>query len=124
MSNDSSKDLVQYITQDVLADVGLVSTRAMFGGHGLYFEGRIFGIEANGEIYFKVTDVNREDYEKAGSAPFHYSSKDKGAVTMSYWKVPDDILEDRDAAVMWARKAIRASWESKAKKPSRGKNKK
>jgi DNA transformation protein len=112
----SPQDYVAYIAQDVLSAIGEIKTRRMFGGHGFYFNGRIFGIEANDKIYFKVTATNQKDYEDAGSEPFHYSAKDKKAVSMSYWEVPEDVLEQREKAVSWALKAIQASQEKKTSK--------
>ncbi len=104
-------DYVTYIANDLLSELGDVKTRRMFGGHGFYLNGKMFGIEANGNIYFKVTESNRADYEQAASRPFHYSRKDKGAVSMSYWEVPTDILENREEAVRWARNAVHAALE-------------
>ncbi len=108
-------DYVAYIAQDVLGELE-VTSRRMFGGHGLYHAGIMFGLEANGAIYFKVDATNQGDYERAESSPFQYSSKDKKAVTMSYWRVPDEVLERREEAVAWARKAIAVSQAMKRKK--------
>lgn len=109
-------EYISYIANDILSGLGDVKTRRMFGGHGFYVNGKIFGIEADGKIYFKVADYNRADYEKAGCEPFHYSRKDKGAISMSYWEVPEDVLENREKAVQWARKAVQASLEGPLKK--------
>lgn len=108
-------DYVQYIVQDVLADLRPIIVKRMFGGHGFYFEGSMFGLEADGRIYFKVDLLTRPDYEQAESEPFRYSSKDRAAVTMSYWRVPDDVLEDRSRAVTWAGNAIQAARRSAVK---------
>ena len=47
-----------------------VTGRSMFGGHGLYCDGRFFGIIASDVLYFKVDDTNRRAYEDAGMKPF------------------------------------------------------
>lgn len=112
----NTDEYISYIANDILSELGDVKTRRMFGGHGLYLNGKIFGIEANGKIYFKVTDSNRADYKIAGCEPFHYSRKDKGAVSMSYWEVPEDVLENREKAVQWAQKAVQASLERPPRK--------
>ena len=44
-----------------------VSARAMFGGHGIYRDGTMFALVAEGVLYFKVTDANRPAYEQADS---------------------------------------------------------
>jgi DNA transformation protein len=106
---------VQYVAEDVLSELA-VKTKRMFGGHGFYHDGRMFGLEADGKIYFKVNDSTRPEYERAESEPFKYSSKDRKAVTMSYWLVPEEVLEDRERAVEWAKKAIQVAADSKKKK--------
>lgn len=109
---------VQYIAEDVLSELD-VKTRRMFGGHGFYHAGKMFGLEAEGKIYFKVDDETRPDYEAMESQPFQYSSKDRTSVTMSYWMVPEEVLEDREKAVAWARKAIGVAQKAGMKKPRR-----
>ncbi len=68
-----------------------IKSRAMFGGHGLYKHGVIFGIIAQGAIYFKVDATNLKEYVAAKSEPFTYTSASGKPVSMSYWKVPDSI---------------------------------
>lgn len=114
--SSSAHDYVVYIAHDLLSELGEVTTRRMFGGHGFYAQGKIFGIEAEGKIYFKTTETNRADYQRAGTTAFHYSTKDKEAVSLSYWEVPEEVLENREKAVQWARKAVQASLEKPVKK--------
>ena len=107
---------VKYVAEDLLTGLGPVKTRSMFGGHGLYFDGLFFALEANGKIYFKVDSSSLKDYEEAGSEPFRYSAKDKTQVTMSYWTVPDEVLENHEQAVEWATKAVQVARKAKSKK--------
>lgn len=100
---------------DLLDPFGVVTAKAMFGGYGLYRQGQIFGIVVEDAPYFKVNDANRAEYESAGSEPFTYEAKGK-RVTMSYWQVPLDILDDADVLCVWAEKAYRAARQSKTKK--------
>lgn len=79
----------------------------MFGGVGLYSGERFFGILAADELFFKVDDTNRPAYEAAGSEPFR-PVLDR-PVSMSYWRVPIEVLEDPSELAAWAREAIRAA---------------
>ncbi|MFA5935466.1 MAG: TfoX/Sxy family protein [Patescibacteria group bacterium] len=99
---------VQYVAEDLLAKL-TPSVRPMFGGHGFYSGGKMFALEADGKIYFKVDKATQKDFEEAGSEPFRYSSKDRKSVTMSYWTVPETVLEDHELAVTWAKKAIKVA---------------
>lgn len=96
---------VDYVVDDLLADVGGVRARAMFGGHGIYKDALIFAIIVDDELYFKVGDSNRKDFEVRGSEPFVYEAKGGKRVAMSYWKLPADVMEDRDMLLRWVKKS-------------------
>lgn len=95
-------DFVQYVVEDLLSGVKGVSARAMFGGHGVYRDGVIFGIVVDDVLYFKVGKTNLKQYEAAGSSPFTYLAKGRKKVAMSYWEVPANVLDDRTALAEWA----------------------
>ena len=85
-----------------------VSARAMFGGHGLYKNGKMFAIVVDGELYFKVTDANRADYKERGLGPFTYDRKGK-TVALSYYAAPAECLDDARFMVEWAEKSLNAA---------------
>jgi DNA transformation protein len=107
--------LANYVAEDLLADLGPVKVRPMFGGHGFYHGGIFFGLEAGGKIYFKIGESNRADFKAAKSKPFCYDMNGK-RMTMSYGSLPDDVLEDHEQAVIWAKKSIQAAKAAKKKK--------
>jgi DNA transformation protein and related proteins len=85
---------------DQFSGWGKVTGRKMFGGVGLYHDGKMFGLVADDVAYLKVDDSNREDFEKAGSAPFRpYADRD---VIMSYYEIPPDVLECAEELGEWA----------------------
>jgi DNA transformation protein and related proteins len=92
---------------DQLGAVPQLRSRAMFGGVGLYSGERFFGIVAADELFFKVDDNNRGAYEAAGSEPFRPVAD--RPVSMSYFRVPIEVLEDPSELTEWARAAIRAA---------------
>ena len=81
----------------------------------MYQYDMFFAIVIDDELYFKVGDGNRADYESAESEPFVYEGKNK-PVTMSYWKVPEEVLEDPDEIRSWIEKAVDESRLSKKPK--------
>jgi DNA transformation protein len=99
---------------DQLAAVPQLRPRAMFGGVGLYSAERFFGILAADELFFKVDDGNRAAYEAVGSEPFRPVAD--RPVSMSYFRVPIEVLEDPTELAEWARAAIRAANAPKPKK--------
>lgn len=80
-----------------------VEARAMFGGHGLYHDGTIFGIVHDDRLYLKVDEATRPRYEDAGMRPF---TPRPGQTMRSYWEVPGEVLEDDEALAAWARESI------------------
>jgi DNA transformation protein len=101
---------------DQLARLPQLRSKPMFGGVGLYSGECFFGLVAADELFFKVDDSNRTAYETAGSEPFR-PVVDR-AVTMSYWRVPVEVLEDPGELAAWALAAIRAAGNA-APKPKR-----
>ena len=109
-----SSDYLQYVL-DQLSRVPRVTSRRMFGGIGLYSDGVFFGIIDNDTVFFKTDDSTRETYIARGSVPFR-PYKDRPDVSMSYFQVPADVLEDTDECVPWARAAVRAAAVAAEKK--------
>ena len=100
-----SDEFLNYVL-DQLSGWGGVSVRRMFGGAGLYREGNMFGLIADDVVYLKVDESNRKWFVKAGSAPFNpYPDKVKPTI-MSYYTVPPEVLEDRDAFAQWAQHSL------------------
>ncbi len=112
-----SSDYLAYVL-DQLRPFGNVVARRMFGGVGLYADGFFFGI-IDDTVYFKVDDSNRADYEVRGCRKFTATmGKDRDkAVSMSYFAVPEDVLEDPDDLKVWARKALAVAVAAAASKP-------
>jgi DNA transformation protein and related proteins len=96
-------DFLQYVLEQ-LAGLGHVIARRMFGGVGLYHSERIFGLIAGDTLYFKVDDSNRPDYEARGMGRFR-PYPDRPQLSMTYYEVPADALEDADECLVWARKS-------------------
>lgn len=103
---------------DQLSIMRGVSAKRMFGGFGLFRNGLMFAIIIDDVLYFKTGDSNRADYEAAGMEPFRYAAKGK-TVTLSYWQVPADALDDDTILQEWAEKACRAAREAGDKKPKK-----
>jgi DNA transformation protein len=78
--------------EDALQGLGPVEIRAMFGGHGVFLDGVMFGLIADGDLYLKVDDHNRDSFTQAGLAAFEYRGKGS-PITMSYHRAPEPIEE-------------------------------
>jgi DNA transformation protein len=98
-----SNDFLDYIL-DQFSGWGEVTVRRMFGGAGLYRDDKMFGLVADNVAYLKVDDTNRDKYIEAGASPFKpFENK---STIMSYFEIPPDILESRDALIEWAEESL------------------
>jgi DNA transformation protein len=104
MPNESFKEFVL----DQLRALPDLRAKAMFGGHGLYQAARFFGLLMDGRLYFKTDDESRTAYIERSMASFIYE-KAKRTMTMKYFEVPPEVLENREDLVAWAQRAIQAS---------------
>ncbi|MCK7593562.1 TfoX/Sxy family protein [Pseudomarimonas salicorniae] len=98
--------------RELLETIGPVSARKMFGGWGLFHDGRMFALVADEVLYLKVDAQTREAFAAAGSAPFVYESA-RGRAEMGYWRAPDEAMDDPEAMRPWARLA----WQAAERQP-------
>lgn len=96
-----------------------IKSRSMFGGYGLYKNGVIFGMIAEGNLYFKVNATNIKEYQAAKSEPFTYLGSKGKPISMSYWKVPAAVLKNEKLLKEWIENSLKASLKKSTKRPSR-----
>ena len=87
-----------------LARVAPVTSRAMFGGVGVYSDGLFFALMDDEALYLKVDDTNRGDFEAIGKGPFRPFGDETHV--MQYYELPADLLEDAEALRPWVEAAI------------------
>jgi DNA transformation protein len=100
-------EFVEYLLE-LLEPFGDVKAKAMFGGFGIYRHDLMFGLVANDSLYLKVDEKSRSEFESKGLSPFVYKMKGK-EFSMSYYKAPDEALEDPEEMAQWAQKAYDAA---------------
>jgi DNA transformation protein len=100
---------------DLLAPLGPVEARAMFGGHGLYARGVMFGLLDDDELFLKTDGECRARFVEAGCRRWVYGRMQ----STSYFRPPDDAHEDPEAMLPWARLALEAALRAAAAKAKR-----
>ncbi len=88
---------------DQIRGMPVVTCRAMFGGYGLYQNGRFFGIIHKSRLYFKTHDWTKEHYVQQGMKPFR---PNRSQTLKNYYEVPADVIEDPDCLITWAQDAV------------------
>jgi DNA transformation protein len=111
-SKPRRNEFVEHVLE-LLAPLGDVSARRMFGGHGIYRDGLMFALVSGDVLYLKADGESRGEFEDAGSEPFSYMAR-RRQVILSYWRAPEDALESGDAMQSWARAAFAAALRARA----------
>lgn len=109
----ADKAFHEYVMNELFFDLENISSRAMFGGWGIYKDGFIFALIADGQLYFKVDNTNRNDYEKYGSKAFIYERPNHKKIEMSYWELPSEVMDDRIKLLEFVERAVAVSQASK-----------
>ncbi|AWN49303.1 hypothetical protein DK419_25580 [Methylobacterium terrae] len=104
----------------MLAPLGGVSVRRMFGGLGLFREGLMFGLVARGAPSLKAAPDERAAFAAEGGAPFSYAWADgRTTVIASCRRAPDRLGDDPEAFAVRARRACAAARGADRAKPAR-----
>ncbi|MCE2992597.1 MAG: TfoX/Sxy family protein [Alphaproteobacteria bacterium] len=91
----TSDGFIEYLL-DQMSEIDGIRSRKMFGGYGIYKHSIIFGIVVDEVFYIKGHDQNIALIKSLNSQPFSYTNKNGKLVSMRYWAVPVDTLEDRE----------------------------
>lgn len=109
---------------ELLAPMGPVSIRRMFGGAGVFQGGLMFALLGDDTIYLKTDATLRADLEAEGCAPFLWTKPSTGEVIdMGYVSLPSSAMDDPDEASQWAKRALAVARAKVAAKPVRRKKK-
>ena len=92
----------------------------MFGGVGYFYRDVMFALQAREELYLKVDERNQGDFEAAGSGPFTYLRAGKERVLGSYWRLPEETMDDEEVFLAWTRLAVEAALAADRKKQGKG----
>jgi DNA transformation protein len=98
---------------ELLAPLGRVTARRMFGGFGLYCDAVFFGIVLDGTLYLKADGRNRREFERAGSEVFTYARQGRRTV-LNFYRAPDDAMDAPHLMLPWARSALSAALRARA----------
>ena len=86
---------------DKLGSIGGITSKRMFGGHGIFHENKMFAlIDSKGQCFLKADDTNKSDFEEKDS--FQHSR-------MPYYSIPDEVINNPKLLIEWAKKSIAIS---------------
>lgn len=122
MAIDEDKKQFAAFVVDLMQVVGPVYSKRMFGGHGIFLDGLMFGLIADNTLYLKVDDETRSTYEEHGLQAFTYQKQGTSA-SLSYYEAPEDSLEDLDVMRNWAAPAFEVALRAASRKKGSAKSK-
>lgn len=103
---------------DLFAGLGPVQVRRMFGGHGVFHDGLMCALVADGTLFLKTDAQTAAHFDAQGLAPFCLRRGDRQTPT-SYRQAPESIFEDRQEARIWTRRAFEAALRHANAKPGK-----
>lgn len=111
-------DFACYCT-DLLAGVGAVRSKRMFGGYGLYVDDVFVAIVTGGTLYMKTDDRTQPRFAAAGGTQFCFTSRAKVQAT-HFWSPPAGAMDSPDLMRPWAQLAHEAALRAKLVPKKRG----
>ena len=95
--------------REQLSALGGVTMRRMFGKTGVFCDGLMFGMITEDTLYVRVDDHNKAVFKEAEAAPpLNYEKKGR-TIDLSFWRVPERLLDEPDELILWARAALGAA---------------
>ena len=102
--------------RELFVEFGPVDVRRMFGGQGVFVDGRMIALIARDVIHLKADAETIPDFEREGLGPFTYATKDGEHKLTSYWRMPERLYDDPEELAQWARGAHAAAMRAAARK--------
>lgn len=107
----ASKEFIEYV-MGLLEPVAAIEGSKFFGGYGIKSSSAQFAMIMNNSLYFVVDDKTRPKYEKLKQQPFSYMTKNGQRLVRRYFQVPEDLFEDQETLLAWARESIAIAQKS------------
>jgi DNA transformation protein len=100
---------------ELLEPFGPVEAKSMFGGLGIFHQGLMIALVADGSLYLKADTQSKSLFEDEGLTRFSYFKKDKECF-LSYYLAPEPFFEESDECLRWASIACDAALRAASKK--------
>ncbi len=86
-----------FIVFDIFANIQQVTSRRMMGGWCIYVQSIPISIIVDDNWYIKTKDNTLiQELVSHGSQKFEYTRKNGKIITMAYWVIPEDLLDQRE----------------------------
>jgi DNA transformation protein and related proteins len=111
----AAKDAFATYCAELMAPLGPVRVKRMFGGHGIYVDEVFIAIVVGETLYLKTDAETVPRFVEAGSAQFTYTAKGERRASLGYWSAPADAMESPALMRPWAALAMQAALRSRGR---------
>lgn len=98
--------------QELFAALGDITVKRLFSGKGIYHRGLIVGALMDGDVLLKGDAESGPEFEAAGAARWTYTYPDGRTISMPYWSLPAEAVDDPERAAVWVQRAYAAALRS------------
>lgn len=105
---------------DLLAPIGGVTARRMFGGYGIYKDELFIGLVDDDKLYLRADAITRPRFDELGLPPFSFTYPDGRMITMKYHLAPEEALASPMRMKPWAMMAVEAALRAWSEPKPRG----
>jgi DNA transformation protein len=110
--------LASYVAEQ-LAPLGRISSRAIFGGVGVFIDERLLAIVMGEKLYLHTDKSNLDDYVARGMPQFK-PYPNAFDLTTDHHEVPQDVVNDAEQLRVWGERALNAAVEAARAKQMAG----
>lgn len=95
-----------FVVYDLMAKMPGISSRPMMSGWCIYSNKVPFAAIIGNQLYFKAKGEIADRLASLGWKKFSYTRPNGKVVSMNYWLVPDELIDDQDLLVEMADEVI------------------